>query len=478
MRAAAAVGILGLWVGGVGGEELKVSESGHYLVYDGRPLLLVGDSGTQCVMQNLNLDYRAWVSDCAERGIRAVHIWSFLAARQTQDGRVIEGRYGYLYPAVAPWPRKEGGPLAADGLPQFDLTRFDEGSDARRHYWPRLRNLCECARERGIVVGITVFFGWPKHNSESRSDWRYHPLNAINGGPVRDEGRIITGCQRIEWPGRETFGEPYDEDWPQGAKVQWVWERFADKLIGETNGYGNVFYCFMDEHSYPEGNCGDHFARFFRRRGALWADWDRRREEVDLVYGPTSEAEDKNELARRHLGRTPARPYVFLEGGPYVGEGMRTGMWTCLIGGGHFFYHNDAGQETPQTGIMGYDLHVEGGDKGMTRRDWLGHASRFFNERLRHLDEMAPANHLILEGDAYCLAAPGREYAVYSAEGDSFALDLSAAGGRRMAAGFHDPRTGEAKPIEGFVAAGDRRFVKPDGRDWALHVVAEGGGGR
>ena len=66
---------------------IGVSPSGHYVTYKGRTLLLVGDSGTQVVTQDVNIDYRRWIDDCAARGIRAVHVWSFVAPRQdlTED---------------------------------------------------------------------------------------------------------------------------------------------------------------------------------------------------------------------------------------------------------------------------------------------------------------------------------------------------------------------------------------------------------
>ena len=38
---------------------LGPSPGGHYATYNSRTLMLVGDSGTQCVTQNANLDYRA-----------------------------------------------------------------------------------------------------------------------------------------------------------------------------------------------------------------------------------------------------------------------------------------------------------------------------------------------------------------------------------------------------------------------------------
>ncbi|MBD3176076.1 MAG: hypothetical protein GF320_12925 [Armatimonadia bacterium] len=121
--------------------DLGVGDSGHTITYQGQPLWLVGDSGAQCVLQNANIDYRAWIDDCAERGIRAVHLWALVPPRQKADGSVVEDRYGYVYPGLTPWARSEGPERAFDGLPKWDLTRFDEG-DTSDHYWPRLRDLC------------------------------------------------------------------------------------------------------------------------------------------------------------------------------------------------------------------------------------------------------------------------------------------------------------------------------------------------
>jgi len=446
---------------------LGISPSGHYLTLDGRAVVLVGDSGTQCVMQNANLDYHRWVADCADRGLNAVHIWSFVPPRQKADGSAVEARYGYVYPGLTPWARAEAGPLAADGLPLWDLRHFDEG-DAADHYWPRLRDLCRLTAERDIVLGITVFFGWPKH----RADWEYHPLNVTNGGPVRDDGNPITQAQVIASPGTEVLDEDWDDAWPTAKQTQWIWERFADKLIRETAPYGNVFLVFMDEHSYSEGNCGDHFAAFFRQRGALWCDWDHRRDAVDLVMSPTVDGADKHRGVARAFGREPAKPYVFLEGPPYRGPEVRVSLWSTLLGGGHFFFHADADQETPQTGIMGYDSNVPGGDRGMDKRDWLGHASRFFAEQVLDLDSTAPHDELARGG--HCLAAPALEYVVYAApgHGGGVEVDLSGAPGECNLR-LLNPRTGELSAARA-VAGGQWQTIDlPDGGDWVVHIRTE-----
>ncbi len=451
---------------------IGVSPSGHYVTYNGETLLLVGDSGTHVVMQNANVDYRAWIDDCAARGIRAVHVWSFVPVRQKQDGSVVEKRYGYVCPGITPWVRRTSGPNATDQLEQWDLRVFDEGPDGdATHYWPRLRDLCAYAKEKRMVVGVTVFFGWAKWNTSQRPDWSYHPLNAVNGGPVTDDGHNITRAQRIASPGTEVWSEPWSDDWPAAKQTQWVWERLCKKLIDDLGPFGNVFFVFMDEHSYDEGNGGDHFLGFFKRRGQVWVDWGKRRSDVTFVYSDTLHGTDKNGVAVAGFGAKPARPYLCLEGPPYKGEAVRTSMWTFSLGGGHFIFHSDERQETVTTGIMGYDPKVPGGDKGMYKRDWIGHASRFFNEHVKNLDALAPHNALSGPGTC-CLADPGREYVVYSRikAAKTFTLDLRSAAGHTFDYRFYDPRRGEFRPTFQRKGGSTESFTKPDVKDWVLHV--------
>jgi len=459
---------------GAGAGVLEVSPGGHFVRYGGKTRMLIGDSGTQCVLQDLNLDYRRWLDDCAERGLTAVHVWALVPPRQTQDGALVEERYGYVYPGVTPWARHADGALAADGKPHWELMRFDEGDDPDKHYWPRLRDLCRRARDRGLVVGVTVFFGWPKHNTPSQPDWHFHPFNVQNGGFLTESKPMTTVAQTIHSPGQEVLDEPWDDTWLPGKKTQWVWEQYAGKLIRETQPFGNVFFVFMDEHSYSEGNCGDHFLEFFKKRGGLYADWGDRRDRVNLVHDDARAASgDANREAVRAFQSEPVRPNVTLEAPPYRGDAARLSIWSRAIAGHHILFHNDAEQETPQTGIMVYDPNVRGGvrEKVIERLDWLGYASRFFNEELLNLDAMAPHNELVQAPDpVYCLADPGREYAVFSWRGESFSLDLSGAAGKKLAARFYSPRDGAVHPVAVAVSPVRTVFAKPDAQDWVLHV--------
>jgi len=432
----------------------------------------VGDSGTQCVLQNPNIDHRRWIADCAAAGLNAIHVWAFVAPRQTRDGRLVEKRYGYVYPGLTPWARHPDGPAAADGRPRWDLTKFDEGTDPARHYWPRLRDLCSEARDAGLVVGVSVFFGWPKHNTAERPDWMFHPFNRLNGGHLAERGRMVEVVQRIASPETEILTRSWREDFLDTEKTQWIWERLADKLIVETRPFGNVFFVFMDERSYSEGNCGDHFAGFFRRRGAFWVDGQLRRKLVDGVIGRHGPGRDLNREARESFAAEPPRPLFELESPPYAGDAVRRNLYACLLGGGHYFFHNDEGQETPTTGIMSYDPEVADGRMDMVRlrQRWLGVAARLLNQQVTRLEGMRPANEVIREGAGYCLARPGEEYVVYLPQGGRARLDV----GRHAAeysARLVNPRSGQGTDAVASSLREEVEFTSPDDRDWLLHLV-------
>jgi len=427
---------------------LGVSPSGHYFTYLGRTKMLLCDSGTQCVMQNLNVDYRGWVDRCATEGHPGVHIWAFVPPRQQIDGSRLEGRWGYLYPGVTPWARKAADPRAHDGGPQWDLQAFDEGADPNRHYWPRLRDLCKRLRDRKMVLGITVFFGWPK---DIPDDLSYHPFYHLNGGPARTRQDIT----HIDQPGTEIHTTPWDKAWPTRRKTQWLWEKFCLKLIEETRPFGNVWFDFRDEWSYDnDTNLEAHFRRFFMKRGQVWAD-----------RSTTAGFRVTNGLGVPSWGATPA---MKTEGGPYAHEEVRREVWTRATSGVHYLLHND----NRPVGIMAWDRRTAtikkldpADDLG---RAYVGLAARFFNEHVGDLDAMAPHADLVGAG-ATCLAAPGGEYVVYVRSGGTVKVDLSAASGP-LNARWYDPRSGVFAARPATTGGRVRSFAAPDDRDWVLHI--------
>jgi len=447
------------------GLKIGVSASGHYVTYKGDTLMLVGDSGTQCAAQNSNLNHRQWIDDCHSRGIRTIHVWAFIPARQKQDGSVVENRWGYVYPDVVPWARNTSGSLANDQKYDWNLQAFDEGATGDfTHYWPRMRDMASYAKSKGMLLGVTIFTGWTKDSTV----WSYHPLNVNNGGHLSDNGDAVT----IASPGTEVWQETYSSGWSNAKKTQWVWEKLCIKFIDDLGSMGNVFFVFFDEHSYDDGNMETHFCNFFTSRGMMWVDEEDVRSITSWVMSGTFTADDRNSHATSGFVTTPVRPYFNLEGGPYMGDEVREAIWTFSVGGGHYIFHGDEDQETDRTGIMGYDPYVPGGDKGMYKRDWVGYASRFFNEYVSDLDSMTPWNGLVSSG-AYCLAQPGTEYAVYSKDGYStITVNLSAAAGKTLDCRFYDPRDGLFNAtFQRTGGSSSESFTKPSSDDWILHIL-------
>lgn len=447
---------------------IGTSPSGHYVTYNDETLMFIGDSGTQCPSQNSNLDHREWIDDCSDRGIRAVHVWAFIAARQKQDGSLIENRWGYVYPDITPWARNTSGPLALDQKYQWNLQAFDEGPAGDcNHYWPRMRDMASYAKSKNMALGITIFTGWAKPGQEP---WEYHPLKTTNGGHLTNASDAVV----IATPGAEVWQETWSDGWPNARKTQWLWEQLCMKFINDLGSMGNVFFVFFDEHSYDDGNIEQHFADFFRDRGMIWMDQSSMRSTVDFVMSATFGSDDKNSNAVSGFNASPPRPYFFLEGHPYMDSAVRTAIWTFSLGGGNYFFHGDYDQETERTGIMGYDPCVPGGDKGMYKRDWLGHASRFFNEYVEDLDSMLPGNSLSSPG-TYCLADSGREYVVYSKIGSAttFSVNVSAAAGKTLDCRFYNPADGQFEStFQRTGGSSAESFTKPDTDDWVLHIVA------
>lgn len=429
---------------------LGISRSGHYFSYGGRPKMMLMDSGTQCVMQNLDLDHRAWIDRTRDEGHAGVHIWAFVPPRQRLDGSVVEERWGYVYPGITPWPRKTEGANAADGGKQWDLMSFDEGSDPGRNYWPRLRDLCQRLRDQDRVLGITVFFGWPKDTA----DFPYHPFAAASGGPATSRGDIT----HIESPGTEIHQQAYSDSWPARRKVQWLWERFALKLIETSDSCGNIWFDFRDEWSYDnDTNMEEHFRNFFMSRGQLWA--DRSAAASFRVANPVVPA----------FGATPS---MKTEGEPYEHGAVRVEVWTRALGGIHFLLHNDS----RDPGIMAWDATtatMHGLDQATDRgRQYVGQAARFFNTELRSLDSMVPNDGLV-SGSAHCLATPGLEYAIYIPAGQaSVTVDLTPVAGD-VQARFLDPRLGLFEAASVVAGGASRTFSTPASNfDWVLHLVA------
>lgn len=147
----------------------------------GRAVLLAGshhwDSLVDRVVGSEPFDFEGYLDRLAGWGHNYIRLWTHEA---------------WLHP-IGPLPfSRTGSGLALDGLPKFDLERFDP------EYFGRLRARVARAVERGFYVGVLLWNGWSIHSKGFGNPWSHHPFNrennsnGVDGDPdARGEGSDV-----------------------------------------------------------------------------------------------------------------------------------------------------------------------------------------------------------------------------------------------------------------------------------------------
>ena len=426
----------------------------HFFIYKGTPLILIGDSATQSIMQNLNVDYKRWIDDLHSKGIRAAMLWSWMAVRQKKDGSVLDKRYGYVVPDITPWERSGQG-RANDGKTLWDLKRFNP------IYWERLDRVVRYAESKGIIMVITVFDGWPK------TFWS-HPFNMENGGPIprnasnsfvkRFIKRFVGGIMD-KFDGRALFWQLYDYDkeallkgfddtWPWQLKNQFFQERFAEKLIQTTCDRTNVIYELVNEGSNNRAY-DQHWINFFKKRcnNLVMINDDYtpldaiKNKDVDIVswHSHTTDPFKLNSRWANGFKNQPPKPIIDSETVPeFYGEkpsasDFRKVIWSIAMAGGGVFVQDDT--------VFSFDSNAPQRPKGDNLRKYIGYANLFFNNSLFDIFEMKLYNNIVESDNAFVLGRKDVEYIIYIPSKTEVTLNLQK--DIKWEARWFDPSTGK-----------------------------------
>lgn len=436
---------------------VSVSADGHWLEFQGKRVMLVGDSVTQGWMEcGTNFNQTAYVDALASRGINILMLWSYIGITdQNSDPRI-----GYNAPEIWPWTRSGN---------TFNLNQFNEA------YFNRLRSLIEYCNSKGIVVLITIHDGWTK------TRFAGHPFNSALGGSLTDKAQYVElHDYNNEMP------TTYNAGWNRQQKHQYWLERFCDKLIQKTADQPNVIYEMFNEGEwYNQANLANfqkHFLRFWKARTDRLTMVN-----ADHISGTNFRTESNCNIISYHnpnwnsgstaltffnhfagaYNGTPVKPFFFSEPVPeYQGDtslydAITRMMWGTVIGGAGFVMQNDTS--------WGFDPNTIMAGKATARNvvlDREGHCSRFFNDSQVDLDSMRPQGSLSSTG--VCMANTGKEYVVYS-QASSFTVNLSGTSGT-LTCRFYNPRTGVFEPVFNRTGGGTQSFTTPGSNDWVLHI--------
>ena len=190
----------------------------HYLLFRGRPTVLITSGEHYGAVLNRDFDYTAYLDELRAAGLNLTRTFSGTYREVPGSFQIHENT---LAPApdhfVSPWARStQAG--AHDGGNKFDLTAWNPA------YFDRLHDFIARASERGIVVELSLFC--TLYNDDL---WAVNPQNAANN---------VNGVGKV---GREHV---YTLD--NGGLLA-VQDAFVRKIAAELKNADNVYFEICNE---------------------------------------------------------------------------------------------------------------------------------------------------------------------------------------------------------------------------------------
>jgi hypothetical protein len=193
-------------------------KNGHYLLFRGKPTVLITSGEHYGAVMNLDFDYSRYLDTLHADGLNLTRLFS---GAYVENSKAFNIKDNTLAPFpnryICPWARSET-PGYANGGAKFDLTKWDEA------YFRRLKDFCSQAGKRGIVVEVVLFCPFYDEGL-----WHISPMNASNN---------------INGVGSHTGAEAYTLKHPEISGVQ---DSLVKKITAELAGFDNIYYEICNE---------------------------------------------------------------------------------------------------------------------------------------------------------------------------------------------------------------------------------------
>ncbi|MCX7598547.1 MAG: DUF6298 domain-containing protein, partial [Armatimonadetes bacterium] len=190
----------------------------HYLLFRGKPAVLITSGEHYGAVLNLDFDYRRYLDELARWGFNLTRTFSGVYHEVETSFGIEENT---LAPApgrwICPWARSDK-PGAADGGNKFDLTRWNPA------YFSRLKDFVREAGRQGIVVELVLFCVFYEDVL-----WDRCPMNAANN---------VNGIGNV---GRTEVYALKEE------ALTGVQEALVRKIAAELAGFDNIYYELCNE---------------------------------------------------------------------------------------------------------------------------------------------------------------------------------------------------------------------------------------
>jgi hypothetical protein len=400
------LGLLSLWLlaamPGNAADALRLHpENPHYLLFRGKPTLIIASGEHYGAVLNLDFDYTRYLTTLSQEGLNGTRTWV---------GAYCEpyGAFGIMRNTLAPRPNRFISPWARGRQPgyqnggnRFDLSKWDNA------YFKRLNDFLYQAGKRGIIVEVNLFCPFYEE-----SMWQLSPMNPLNN--VNRFGAI----------GRTNV---YTLD--KNNNLLDVQEALTRKVVTELNRFDNLYYEICNEPYFggvtlewqrhiagvivqTENGLGKRhlISRNIANEKAKVQDPEPALSILNFHYASPPDAVALNYDLNRVIGDNETG-FRGTNDAPYRMEG-----WDFIVAGGGLFNNLDysftAGHED---GTFAPPASQPGGGGPALRRQL-----RFLGEFMRHFDlvHLQPLPALVVGGvpagmTARALGQPGQDYIIY-----------------------------------------------------------------
>ena len=360
----------------------------------------------------------------------------------------LKTKISYQRAYVALWGREQDADAYSGGRPwpmvggKADMDVWNE------RFWANLRNYIENARDRRIIVGLTIWDGHydlPGGKAGADSVWQsqYNVQNIQWGYDYR---------ALANFPNPKPTGGA-------GEKLVYYQRRWIDRLIKEVRDYPNVLIELDNETDDASENWFLWWADYFIRKGkfVIATTWNSKYTISDETFSKDPRLHMKSYHSRSDEPITPARlawNKVIIADADNKCSNLdatraRKIAWRSFVKGGHW---ND---------------FVCGGFPDPPKIQYYGHLLNFIKTRSVPFADMSPNNGFISSGNV--LSKPGFYYLAYVEKDAS--LDLTAVPGV-VDYEWYNPRTGHTAGSGQMQGGAQRNFSLPGAGDFVLWVRA------
>lgn len=426
---------------------LKVSESGRHLVQsDGKPFFWMADTAWQLIHDLNPEEVEHYLQDRAAKGFNVIQT----VALAERGGVESSNAYGHA-------------PFRGRNVARPDVRQEE-------NYWTHVDHVIQRAAHHGIYVALTPT--WGSHVTRNSSNGK------VNG---------VFTPEKAEAYGRflgERYGQASNIVWMLGGdraastgESKTIWREMAYGIAkGAAGGKADQAAVLMTYHPNGHSSSSDFFDL------DPWVDFHG-------IQSGHSAATATWKLVQRDYHRVPAKPVIDLETtydeiifgsgtAPVTADVVRRAAYSAVFAGaaGHTYGHNSVWQfcNKDRGRAYGAKTHWQEALSAPSAME-IGHLRRLM-ESHDFLTQVPDASLIVAaqpDTAARTLALRGEAAAlVYFPMGRTQDIRLGHSPGKRVAASWFDPRTGQSQPIGELENTGQRPFDPPGaeapGNDWVL----------